>query len=62
MVSILQRKGLAISDFASKKDLEAKVLQFIGEYNRHAHPFNWSTRSVAKVMAKAEAEIERAAA
>ena len=60
--SILQRKRLTIADFASKKDLETKILQFIEEYNRRARPFNWSTKSVAKVMAKAEAEVQRAAA
>jgi DDE superfamily endonuclease len=27
----------------------------IGEWNQHAHPFHWSTTSVAKVMAKAPA-------
>lgn len=49
--SILQRKRLRIVDFASKADLEAKLLQFIAEWNAVAHPFNWTTKSVAKVMA-----------
>jgi hypothetical protein len=31
--------------------LRAKIAQFIQEWNQHAHPFNWSTKSVAKVMA-----------
>jgi transposase len=51
--SILQRKRLRIVDFASKEDLHAKLMQFIVEWNEHAHPFNWSTQSVAKVMAAA---------
>jgi transposase len=51
--SILQRKRLRIVDFASKAELEAKLLQFIAEWNDVAHPFNWSTKSVAKVMAEA---------
>lgn len=51
--SILQRKRLRIADFASKADLAHKIAQFISEWNRHAHPFNWSSKSVAKVMAKA---------
>jgi transposase len=51
--SILQRKRLRIVDFASKADLEAKLLQFIAEWNTVAHPLNWTTKSVAKVMAEA---------
>jgi transposase len=53
--SILQRKRLRIVDFESKDHLRAKLEQFIREWNQHAHPFNWSTRSVAKVMAAAPA-------
>jgi transposase len=53
--SILQRKRLRIVDFASKDDLDAQLRQFIHEWNHHAHPFNWSTKSVAKVMAAAPA-------
>lgn len=51
--SILQRKRFRIADFASKEDLRAKIEQFIAEWNQHAHPFNWSTKSVAKIMADA---------
>lgn len=50
---LLQRKRFRIADFASKADLAQKIAQFISEWNRQAHPFNWSTKSVAKVMAKA---------
>jgi transposase len=53
--SILQRKRLRIVDFTSKDDLREKLEQFICEWNQHAHPFNWSTKSVAKVMAQAPA-------
>jgi transposase len=53
--SILQRKRLRIADFTSKDHLRAKLEQFIGEWNQQAHPFNWSTKSVAKVMAEAPA-------
>jgi hypothetical protein len=53
--SILQRKRLRIVDFESKDHLDAKIRQFIHEWNHHAHPFNWSTKSVAKVMAAAPA-------
>src|SRR5262249_11262419 len=53
--SLLQRKRLRMVDFASKDDRRAKLEQFIREWNQHAHPFNWSTTSVAKVMAHAPA-------
>lgn len=53
--SIFQRKRLRIADFESKEHLQAKIGQFICEWNQHAHPFNWSTKSVAKVMAEAPA-------
>lgn len=51
--SILQRKRFRIADFKDKADLAAKIHQFILEWNQQAHPFNWSTKSVAKVMADA---------
>jgi transposase len=53
--SILQRKRLRIADFDSKAHLQAKIGPFIREWNQHAHPFNWSTKSVAKVMAEVPA-------
>lgn len=53
--SILQRKRLRIVDFASKDHLRTKLEQFVREWNQQAHPFNWSTKSVAKVMAAAPA-------
>lgn len=52
-LSILQRKRLRIADFQDQADLSAKIHQFIEEWNVQAHPFNWSTESVAKVMADA---------
>lgn len=52
--SILQRKRLRIVDFADKKALAERLSAFIAEWNAQAHPFNWSTQSVAKVMAKCE--------
>lgn len=56
--SILQRKRLRVVDFPSKAILEARILQFIAQHNEHAHPFNWTTYSVAKVMAWAERKAE----
>ena len=53
--SILQRQRLRIADFESKEHLQAKLDQCIREWNQQAHPFNWSTKSVAKVMAEAPA-------
>lgn len=49
---ILQRKRLRIVDFADKKALAERLEAFIAEWNAQSHPFNWSTQSVAKVMAK----------
>jgi DDE superfamily endonuclease len=54
--SILQRKRLRLADFASKEALAERIMAFIDEYNEHAHPFKWTTKSVAKVMAKCDAE------
>lgn len=50
---ILQRKRFRIADFESLDDLRAKIELFIVQWNQHAHPFNWSRKSVAKVMAAA---------
>lgn len=52
--SILQRKRLRIADFADKAQLAERLQAFIAEWNQVAHPFNWSTKSVAKIMAKCE--------
>lgn len=48
---ILQRKRFRIVDFASKADLQEKIYKFIEEWNEKAHPFNWTTKSAAKIMA-----------
>ena len=55
--SILQRKRFRIVNFASKDALKQKIYQFIDEWNMLAHPFNWSTKSVAKVMAHAPEKL-----
>ena len=52
--SILQRKRLRIADFADKAALAERLAAFIDEWNRVAHPLNWSTKSVAKIMAKCQ--------
>lgn len=49
--SILQRKRLRIVDFPSLEALAERLHAFIAHWNARAHPFRWSTKSVAKVMA-----------
>jgi transposase len=56
--SILQRKRLAIADFADKAELAERLQAFIAEWNQVAHPFSWSTKSVAKIMAKCKLTIK----
>lgn len=55
--SILQRKRMTAPNFADLEALEARVLTFIAEWNEHAHPFAWSEKSFAKVLAKLDAEL-----
>lgn len=55
--SILQRKRLRISDFASLAHLAERLMAYVSQWNAHAHPFNWSTKSAAKVMAKCDPRI-----
>jgi hypothetical protein len=52
--SILQRKRLAIADFADKAHLAERLHAFVKEWNEQAHPFNWTRKSVTKIMAKCE--------
>ena len=53
--SIRQRQRWRLVDVASTDQLRAKLDQFIPEWNQPAHPLNWSTTSVAKIMAAAPA-------
>jgi len=52
--SILQRKRLKISDFSDRDQLAERLMAYISEWNAHAHPFNWSTKSEASVMAQCD--------
>jgi len=52
--SIVQRKRLRISDFPNLDHLAERLMAFVNEWNARAHPFNWSTKSAARVMAKCE--------
>jgi len=49
--SILQRKRFRVADFHSIDQLRDKINDFVREWNERAHPFNWSEKSVAKLMA-----------
>jgi transposase len=53
---ILKRKRLRIADFPSKEHLAERLMAFIREWNEIAHPFHWTSKSVAKVMAKCQIE------
>jgi hypothetical protein len=46
---LVQRKRLRISDFTDLDHLAERLMAFVAEWNAHAHPFNWSTKSAAKV-------------
>ena len=59
--SILQRKRLRILDFSDLDHLAERLLAFVAEWNTHAHPFNWSSKSVAKVMAQCAGPLPKAA-
>jgi transposase len=59
--SMLQRKRLRLANFADKSQWAERLLAFVAEWNAHAHPFQWSTTSVAKVMAKCEIRLTEAA-
>ena len=52
--SILARKRLRIADFTDKTHLADQLARFVAQWNVRAHPFRWSSKSVAKVMAKCQ--------
>src|SRR3954453_16570539 len=54
--SIARGKRLRIANFASKEQLAERLMAFISQWNEIAHPFNWTSKSVAKVMAKCQTE------
>jgi transposase len=53
--SVVQRTRRRIVAFESKDHLRVKIEQFIQEWHQYAHPFTWSTKSAAQVMAAAPA-------
>ena len=52
MIHSMAAKG----DFADKDRLAERLMTFIREWNEIAHPFHWTSKSVAKVMAKCQVE------
>jgi len=59
--SIVQRKRWRIADCADKKHLAHRLMAFVAKWNAHAHPFQWSTKSVSKVMTKCASPMAKAA-
>jgi hypothetical protein len=47
---------LRIVGLPSKERLAERLMAFMDDWNGTAHPFHWTTNSVAKVMAKCESE------
>jgi DDE superfamily endonuclease len=52
--SILARKLLRVVDFPSLDALALRIHNFIDHWNAFAHPFNWTSRSITKIMAKCQ--------
>jgi len=59
--SLLQRKRWPLADVADKHPWAERLMACVAEWNEHARPFRWSTKSVAKVMAKCENPVAKAA-
>jgi len=59
--SILQRKRLAIADFADKAELAERLHAFVKEWSEHAHPFEWTEKSATRITARYEAHTALAA-
>ena len=55
-IGILKRKRLRIADFTDKEQLAERLMVFIREWSEAAHPFHWTSKSAAKVMAKCQTE------
>jgi hypothetical protein len=42
--------------FPRKENRAERPMAFMDDWNKTAHPFHWTTKSVAKVMAKRQSE------
>jgi hypothetical protein len=67
---ILQRKRpgtaavqprVVAPNFADLVDLEAKIMALLAKWNQAALPFNWTSASFYKVLAKVDAALKAAA-
>jgi hypothetical protein len=59
--AILQRTRRRIADVTDQQHLSQRLMACVAAWNEHAHPCQWSTKSVAKVMAKWESPMAKAA-
>ncbi len=48
---IIQRKLLRLANYATCEHLADAIEGFIAHWNERAHPFNWKTSSLTRVMA-----------
>lgn len=53
-LSILARKVLRAPNFVDTLALDRQLHGYFAHWNAHAHPFNWTTGSIAKVLAKCD--------
>jgi transposase len=51
---IIQRKLLRLANYADCEALADAIAAYIARWNEHAHPFNWRTSSLTRVMATAQ--------
>lgn len=61
-LSILERKALRAVNFPGTLALDRHLHGYLAHWNEHAHPFNWTTRSVTKVLAKCDPALAPSAA
>jgi hypothetical protein len=47
--------------YSASQHLAQRLMAFVAAWNEHAHPLQWSTKFVAKVMAKCENPMAKAA-
>lgn len=53
---IIQRKLLRLANYPDQKALAEAIEAYIERWNRNAHPFNWQTSSITRVMAGVQLE------
>jgi hypothetical protein len=59
--SIVPRKRWRMAAGADKQPLAPRLMAGVTAWNAQAHPFQWSTTSVANVMAKCASPVAKAA-